>query len=549
MLKTLAALCLLCLLPASALAAEKDPAASLLRDGDRWVCLGDSITAFNCYPPLLSRVFQHYHPEATLTVINSGQGGDTASADPAKLTDRVLKHKPTIVSIMYGMNEAINIWQPGRDKAPIQENYRKALTYMARTLKAQGITVLLMSPTPTDPAARSYFTLDKTVLFLQEEAEIMREVAQAEGVHYVPVQESYAAFQEQLPRGIVLTADGVHPSSLGQYSIAHSLWQYAGFDKPLGTGPRVGVTAAQPMPVSATLSSRFVKTDAAGIELTLTADAATTVEATWTIGKLRKQETLKLTAGKNQWTIPVPSDQLPARNGQSADLLVDLRVGSADRLFIIDLCRTQVLHLKDNRVNGVIDAEQDRPEGKRLATWELQRVGEALQLNFEVFAKDIMPNGVWPFERDGLNLMLDFRPTARFADIGVDREVTQTFLNVRAEPFFSVGLRAWTGIGMDSAATASGARTPTGYTVQMLINENFDLHTPVKLSDRDFVGVLVQVAHHPTVNGKPNLVITANQRNDQPVYLFANNLMILDLRNKLPGDEIINAHLTSAQLP
>lgn len=538
-----------------AAAGSPAPAVSLVQDGDCWVCLGDSITAANCYPVVLPRVFKHFHPDANFTVINSGMSGDQASDDPAKLTSRVLKYKPNVVSIMYGMNEAINAWRPVQDKVPatdkalIQERYRKALTYMVRTLKAQGVTVLLMSPTPTDPGAHSYFKLDRTVSFLRDCAGIMREVAQAEGAHYVPVQEEYVAFQEKLPAGIVLTADGVHPSSLGHYSIARSLWQYAGFDKPLGKAERVASPPTPSMAVSAALASRFVKTDAAGIELTLTAASAGTATATWSLGDLHKQEKLTLAAGPNTWTIAVPNDRLPARNGQSADLLVDVRDGNAGSLFIIDLCRTAVLHFKDDRVSGVVETDQDRPEGKRLATWEVQRLGESLLLNFEVFTKDIVPEGPWPFSRDGLNLMLDFRPTQRFADIGIDREVTQTFLNVREKPFFSLALRAWTGQGMDSAATAAGARTATGYTAQMLINESFDLHTPVKLSARDYVGLLVAVAEHPSVNGAAKLVITANQKNDQPVSLYANNLMILDLKNKLPDDQIITAHITGVTAP
>ncbi len=534
---------------------------SLLRDGDRWVCLGDSITVFNSYPPLLARVFKHYHPDAAFTVINSGQGGDTASDSPAKLTDRVLKYKPTVVSIMYGMNEAINSWQPGRDKKPIQDTYRKALTYMVRTLQEQGITVLLMSPSPTDPSTHCYFSLDKTVPFLRECADIMREVAKAEGAHYVPVQEEYMDFQEKLTRGIVLTADGVHPSSLGQYSIAHSLWKYAGFDKPLSADKRIVSPATPTALQSIALSSRFVKTDAAGITLTINSPAPATANAAWSLIKkvphnsgnakvyadeeLRGKETLTLTAGANNWTINIPNDRLPVNNGQSADLLVNLRVGNTDTLYIIDLCRTQVLHLTDNKVSGEIFSTKDRPEGKKLATWEAQRVDNNLQLNFEIFDKEIVADGVWPFNRDGLNLMLDFRPTERFADIGVDREVTQTFLNVRDKPFFSVGLRAWTGLGMDFAATASGAKTDKGYTVQMLITENFNLHTSSKLTNRDFVGLLVAVDDHPN----NNLDIVTNQQNDTPVYLYANNLMVLDLKNKLAGDQIINAHITSVQVP
>jgi lysophospholipase L1-like esterase len=539
------------------MAAEKDTApVSMLHDGDRWVCLGDSITASNCYPPMLSRVFRHYHPEANLTVINSGQGGDTASDNPAKLIDRVLKYKPTIVSVMYGMNEAINSWQPGKDKKPIQDNYRKSLTYITKTLQAQGITVLLMSPTPTDPTSHSYFALDKTVPFINECAVIMQEVAKAEGAHYVPVQEKFIELQEKSPRGIVLTPDGVHPSSLGQYSIAHSLWQYAGFDKPLSKDNRSASPATPNTQIAVNLSSRFVKADATGVSLAITSTVPAVINASWSLVKrvpqnsvyedtiLRGQENINIIAGINNWTINIPNDKLPATPGQSADLMVDFRVGNSDTLYIIDLCRTQVLHLTDNRVSGEIYTEKERPEGKKLATWEVQKFDNSMLLNFEVFDKDIIPDGIWPFGRDGMNLMLDFRPTPRFADIGVDNEVTQTFLNVREKPFFSVGLRAWTGHGMDSAATAAGTRTETGYKVQMLINENFNLWTPVKMNDRDFVGLLVAVADHPN----NSLSITPNQKNDTPVNLFANNLMIIDLKNKIAGDQIFNAHITSAQI-
>ena len=119
----------------------------------------------------------------------------------------------------------------------------------------------------------------------------------------------------------------------------------------------------------------------------------------------------------------------------------------------------------------------------------------------------------------------------------------------REKPFFAVGLRAWTGHGMDFAAATAGERTATGYTVHLLIKDGFNLHTPVKLSNRDFVGLLVAVAQHATPDGKPGFSITANQSNDLPVNLYANNLPILDLKNKIPGDSIINAHLTAAYVP
>ncbi len=253
---------------------------SLVRDGDRWVCLGDSITAEDIYPRILARVFAHYHPEAKFTVINSGQGGDTASDNPQKLADRVLKHQPTIVSVMYGMNESINVWHAGQPKAPVLENYRKGLASIARALKRQGVTVLLMSPTLTDPTCGwSYFDLEGTVPFLRECAAIVRDVAEKEGAIYVPVEEDLEAFQQRLPAGVMLRSDGVHVSALGQYQMARSIWERAHFADPLGDGPRAIRPPASASDAALALTSRFLDPAATGLNLTIRASkpAAITV--------------------------------------------------------------------------------------------------------------------------------------------------------------------------------------------------------------------------------------------------------------------------------
>jgi hypothetical protein len=369
----------------------------------------------------------------------------------------------------------------------------------------------------------------------------MREVAKKEGVFYIPVQEEFAAFRDTLPIGAALIPDGVHPAALGHYQIARSLWQHSGLTNPFTAGDRGLSLPGEEVAVTARLASRFVKTDANGIELILTADATVTVKATWTLGDLRKEESLTLNAGENRWTIPVPSQELPLTNGQARKLIFDLHAGEADSLFIVDLCRTAVLHFNDNKIKGTIDSDKDRPEGKRLVNWQAERVDDSLLLSFEVFDSEINPDGVWPFSRDGLNLILDYRPTERFADLGLDREVTQLFVDVREKPFFAVGLRAWTGLGMDFAATAGGEKTATGYKVQLLINQPFKLHTPSKLGNRDFIGLLIALDDSPAPRGPGGLTITANQKNDGAVNDYANNLPIIDLKNKLDGDAIINA--------
>ncbi len=78
------------------------------------------------------------------------------------------------------------------------------------------------------------------------------------------------------------------------------------------------------------------------------------------MGDLRRQETLQLGAGDNPWTPAIPADHLPGRNGQNADLLVDFRDGDAQRLYIIDLCRTQVLHFNNDVIRGVVESDKQR---------------------------------------------------------------------------------------------------------------------------------------------------------------------------------------------
>jgi lysophospholipase L1-like esterase len=519
-------------------------ATCLVHPGDRWVCLGDSITAEDAYRRMLGRVFAHFHPDAALTVINSGQAGDTASDNPQKLTDRVLKYNPQVVSVMYGMNEAINAWHRGQPKGPVQARYRQGLTYIARTCKAQGITVLLMSPTLTDPGVGwSFFLLEDTVPFLQECARIVREVAETEGVYYVPVQEEFEALQAAQPAGVIFRNDGVHVSAVGQYRMAQTLWERAGFANPLGAG-RALSTPPAPAPVTVALTSRFLAPDAATLPLTFSTTAPVTATLRWSLGDKHGEETRDLPAGTTSWAVPV-AGLLPARNGQNTDLLVDVRVGDADSLYIIDLCRTRVLHFVDDVAEGTVDGPANRPEGARIATWRLQRVENGLLFSGEVWDTEINSNYAWPFGKDGFNLMFDFRPTARFAGIGVDREVHQTLLNVREKPFFSVGLRAWSGEGMGAAGNAAGEKTATGYTTRLLIADKFNLHTPVDLARRDFVGLLVAVNDLDTrPDGKGTaLAITAAQQNDYGVSLYANNLAILDLKNKLAGDAVVNVHL------
>ena len=516
---------------------------SFVRPGDRWVCFGDSITAAGTYPRILERTFKHYHPDVEFTVINSGQSGDTATTDEQKFADRILQYRPTVVSVMFGMNEAINIWSKGQPREPVQAGYRAGLSSIARLCKAHGIAVIFMTPTLTDEGCRwALYPLADTVSFLRECNAIMRDVAAKEGIPVVPVQEEFEALQNRLNPAQILRTDGVHPSAPGQYQIARSLWEHCRFDAPLGTGARRIGPAPKPVPPGVSVNNRFLDPAAAQLGLTLTTAKPQPVTLTWSLGTQRKSERLTLT-GTNAWTLPLPPELLMQKNGQSGELLLDLASGEKRSLYIVDLARTGVVHPVEGAFTGTVESAMDRPEGKRVATWSFRLLGKALLFEGEVFDSEINSEAYWPFGRDGFNLMLDFRPNDRFADIGLDSDVHQTILLARKEPFFAVSLRPWLGYGMGSAAVAGGELTATGYKARLYIYDKWTAHALVDFSDHDFIGVDMCVvdADHG------GLVYHHTQTNERPMDQYANNLLILDLKNRLKGDQVITVNLFSGR--
>jgi len=54
-------------------------------------------------------------------------------------------------------------------------------------------------------------------------------------------------------------------------------------------------------------------------------------------------------------------------------------------VFIVDLLRTRGAHFKDGKASGEILSEAERPEGKRMGTWQAELDGKALFLSGEVF--------------------------------------------------------------------------------------------------------------------------------------------------------------------
>jgi len=526
---------------------------SFLRAGDVWVLLGDSITDNDTYRRVLTRVLRHYHPRTDVRLVRRGVSGSLAQATPEQFAKAAARDRPTIVSLMTGMNDSINsAWRAGQPTDGPLKHYRESITKTTRLAKANGLTVLLMSPTLTDESLGwgSMWELAGTAQFLRRAAKVVREVAEAEGAVYLPVAEEFGAAQAKLAPEQIFRADGVHPSALGQYEIARTFLRRLNLSGSL-TGKGRTMTAALPLGVKLSLQSRFLTGGATKITFDVRAPRAMTVTATWSCGDMRGRRTLKLT-GKDTWTLELPDHAAKLGIGQADDVVIDLTDGRGRALYLVDLCKVPVMHLTDGEVRGTITGPADRPEGAKAVEWTVRVAGKGLLIEAEVFDAEIRSDYSWPWGQDGLSVWLDFRPTARFADIGIDSDCYLAMLHPYEKPRFAVKLRPWLGRGLDKVGVAGGVRTRTGYKCYLSIRDGrgqmqrFSKWSDSDLSKRDFIGlnfVLTDADTVAKVRYPRQQFLPALKTSNAPDR-YGNGFIILDLKNKLPGDSVVNVHLS-----
>jgi lysophospholipase L1-like esterase len=128
-----------------------------LRDGDRVVFYGDSITDQRLYTTFVETYALTRFPDRRIAFIHSGWGGDRVTGGSGggvslRLARDVVAHRPTVVTIMLGMND-------GRYRAfdqQIFDIYSNGYRQMIRRLKADlpGVRITVIQPSPYDDVTR-----------------------------------------------------------------------------------------------------------------------------------------------------------------------------------------------------------------------------------------------------------------------------------------------------------------------------------------------------------------------------------------------------------
>ncbi len=266
-----------------------DSASFALRDGDRVVFFGDSITEQRLYTTYVEHYVATRFPDRKITFLNSGWGGDQTSTNEceachgvgalARIDRDVIAKKPTVVTLLFGMNDG-----KYRDFDPaVLKEYEDGMSEIIKRLKAgTKARIYVMTPTVYDASRHtSWSHTDKYNHVLDRFSDAAKQIAARENL---PVIDLHASTVDALTRAKATQADytfapdGVHPSEDGQLVMAAEILRAWGAPAngsgvavaaPTGSGTTVTLTVVAPLPwpapqPSARLDSVWPEIDALG---------------------------------------------------------------------------------------------------------------------------------------------------------------------------------------------------------------------------------------------------------------------------------------------
>lgn len=122
-----------------------------LKDGDRVLFYGDSITDNQYYPQFVENYILTRFPNIKVTFLNYGWSGDRVTGGgggdiDTRLNRDVFPNKPTVVTVMLGMNDGLyRPWDPTAF-ATFSSGYEKILD----EFKKRNLSITLIKPSPYD---------------------------------------------------------------------------------------------------------------------------------------------------------------------------------------------------------------------------------------------------------------------------------------------------------------------------------------------------------------------------------------------------------------
>lgn len=212
-------------------AAPAQNGAFSLKAGDTVVFYGDSITAQNLYNQWIELYTVTRFPSMRVHFYGAGVGGDRVSGGVGgpidqRLSRDVFAHKPTVVTVMLGMNDGA--YRPGSPE--IESVYTKGYEHLIESIHAHapGARITLLGPSPFDDVTRPLQFAGGYNAVMERYAADDRELARKFGCAYVNLNPPVVATLERAGAldplvGRLLLPDRVHPEALVHWVMAETL--------------------------------------------------------------------------------------------------------------------------------------------------------------------------------------------------------------------------------------------------------------------------------------------------------------------------------------
>lgn len=194
------------------------------KDGDVVVMIGDSITEQHLYSNYVEMWTVTRFPHWKLTFRNVGIGGDRSVGGNARFTRDVLLHKPTAMTVDFGMNDG----GYGGFNEAVFKPYMDGLQGMADQAKAANIRVAWATPQPLDNGDQGPTALVGYNQTLEKFSDGVKVIADKNDGLFVDQFHPYlAALDGARKKGPtyerITAGDAVHPGPPGQALMAASI--------------------------------------------------------------------------------------------------------------------------------------------------------------------------------------------------------------------------------------------------------------------------------------------------------------------------------------
>lgn len=193
----------------------------LVKDGDRVMFLGDSITEQYQYSSDLETYLTTRFPKWRLQFLNTGISGDTATGGAGRFKTHILDEKPTVLTINFGMNDG----GYGKFDKNRCDQFIKNTEKMLEAAKAAGIKVALCSPNAVDRRYKS-----NGAEYLETQQEFYAPLAASAEKFGFPFVDQYAITRKALEKmeadkadNVKPFPDGFHTAPSGGLFMAHAI--------------------------------------------------------------------------------------------------------------------------------------------------------------------------------------------------------------------------------------------------------------------------------------------------------------------------------------